>query len=216
MVGIVWLWLGVATSGWADVVEVAPGRVIEGIVVQEAGAKIRVQVSWQGYATFDRAAVVSIRRESAEENTRLQDAWRQEALVREERERAQQAFEAAQRERGYVKYRGEWVSREELALLQEERLNKEREARANDIQQITQQLKALQEDNHRLQQELLAARQLYFNNPRVIVVQREPRCPLPLVRDEQGQIFSLQHHDGHQFVTTTDGHHLDVVASGIH
>ena len=216
MIGVaaVW-WMSVPVVGWADVIEVAPGRSLEGVVIEETVSKIKVQVSWQGYVTFDRGGVVSIRRDSTGENVRLQDAWHQEALQKEQREQAQQAFEEAQRQHGYVKYRGEWITREELAMVQEEQLKKEREERANEFQQMTQQLKALQEDNHRLQQELVAAQQRYLNTPRIVVVEREPLCPLPLVRDEQGNVLPLQHHDAHQFVTTTDGHHLDVVASAL-
>ena len=177
----------------ADVIELAPERHLEGVVVQETADRVRVQVSWQGYVTLDRAGIVSIVRASTEENARLQASWQQEASALRARERAQQAFEQQQRERGYVKYQGEWITREELAVVQEDQLNKEREARAEQDRQIAAQLQALREENARLQQEVAAAQQRFLATPATVIIREcAPFCSFP-------------HRVTHHLVTAADG-----------
>ena len=201
----------------ADVIYFLGGRMMEGIVVQETAAQIKVQVAWQGYVTLDRDSVVSILRADERERQRLLTEWRKEFLADQQRERERVAYEEAQRPRGLVEHQGRWVTPAELATLKKEQARKEREQREAKAKQeeeaqreaeareATQRLQALQEENLRLR-ELVVQQRLLLVPTSVLVERRDPS----LFRDEQGNLIRVREHGGHQFFTATDGQHVDL------
>jgi len=82
----------------ADVVKLANGRAIDGIVIEESSAEIRVQVAWRGFVMLDRPEVVEIVRtdEAAHEDLRAQWHAQYAQDQQHKRTRLQQA-EAARR-----------------------------------------------------------------------------------------------------------------------
>lgn len=215
-------WQSVA---WSDVLHLANHETLEGIVVWETDARIKVQIAWTGYVTLERVVVVEIARGSADEHERLLVRWHEEFLSSQTRERERRAFDTAQRERGLVKYRGQWIIPEELALIREEaareaarreRQQREQQQLEEELNRLAQRLQALEEENQRLRN--AAGRQ-----PAVFVpsgfflhdhqlVHRDPR----FFRDEHGNLLRVGAHDGHRFLTTPDGEHRDVQVHGDH
>lgn len=202
--------LGLTQSVSGDLLRLSDGRDIEGVIVQESGSEIRVQVLWRGYVTVERDSVTSITRGSPGAHRLLLKQWRKDYLADQQREKERSAFEATQREKGFVEYQGAWISREALALIrQKEKEKKKEEARLEQeeqTKQITERVGALEEENLRLQRKL-------DSRPPVIVI-REGIVPHPhdhtLYEDEQGNLIRVEEHDGHQFFTTTDGTHVNL------
>ena len=206
------LGLSAQSRVWADVLTLANTQTIEGLIVEENESHIKVQVAWQSYVTIDRQAVVSIAQGDAHEHDQLLARWQEEFQADQQRERAQRNLEAAQRARGLVKYRGEWIKLEELitvqARKQEQQAQQERQQLEDQLSQLAQQVRALSEENQRLRQELFFARQQVVVLPQPVLV-RHHHDPT-LFTDEQGNLIRVQEHDSHQFFTTTDGKHVDL------
>ncbi len=99
---------------WADEVLLSNGRTLEGIVVAETGTSITLQVMADGFLTLAAREVqhVDVANEVARKD--LQARW----TVRAEKLRAQRqkqlVFEDAQRRQGLVRYRGQWITQQEL------------------------------------------------------------------------------------------------------
>ena len=213
------LWMGGAQVAWGDLLSLSEGRKLEGVIVQEAKSQIRVQVSWQGYVTVDRSSVVSVTRGGKEDNARLLGQWRRDFLVDQNRERKKSSFEAAQRAKGLVMYKGSWISQAELASIQskqkEEQTRKEKEAREEaarraaeeEAKRTERRIQALEEENLRLRQQTVTRQELLIVPNTVIV---HPHHDHNLFRDERGNLIRVEEHEGHQFFTTTDGKHVDV------
>ena len=213
LVAAVLLGLGAQPRVWADVLTLANKQTIEGLVVQEDGAHIKVQIAWQSYVTVDRQTVVSMSRGDAREHEQLLARWHEEFQADQQRERAQRDLDAAQRARGLVKYRGEWIKPEELleiqARKQVQQARQERQKFEEQLNQLAQQVRALSEENQRLRQELFFARQQVVVLPQPVLVRHQPADPT-LFTDEQGNRIRVQEHDSHKFFTTTDGKHVDL------
>jgi hypothetical protein len=208
------LWMSAQQAAWGDVLYLSSGRRVEGVVVDETPSHITVQVSWKGYVTFDRQALARVVRGDDQIRERLLSAWRREFLEDQQREHKRRAFEAAQRARGLVRYKGEWITREELAFVREEQRRRERQRREEEAQRaaeeeakrVAQRLQALEEEHRRLQQQLLVRQRLWVVPESVIVRHHHPK----LFRDEHGNLMRVREHDGHQFFTTTDGQHVNL------
>lgn len=147
-----------ATNAGADVIHLTTGRFLDGLIIKETGAEVTVQVANEGYLFLDRASIRAIERSDEETRKRLLAQWRQEATEARRREEAQQAFETAQRERGLVKYQGEWITAQELALIKDHQEEEARRQREEEAQRTAQVLQALQEENQHLR-ELVNQRQ---------------------------------------------------------
>ena len=59
----------------ADVIQLANGSVIDGIIVGESDGEVRLKVAWRGCMTLDRAEVAAITPSDAAANDRLLAAW---------------------------------------------------------------------------------------------------------------------------------------------
>lgn len=218
-------WLLPAVA-WADRLHLTNGRVLEGVVVRETPSQVVVQVAWEGYVFLDREAIATI--EAADEPARqhLLAQWQQEFRQAQEREQQRQEFEAAQRAKGLVEYQGRWVTPQEVAAIKEEQVEAQRrrkeeqerqraeaeaQARQAEIQELIEQLHTLQVEQARLQEEL-AHQRLWLRHVPVLINQCDPN----LVRDAQGNLMRLQAHEGHRFLVTPDGRHVDVQAHADH
>ena len=212
------LWVSGAEVAWGDLLHLSGGRKLEGVIVKETESQVKIQVSWQGYVSVDRSSVVSIARAGKEENQRLLGQWRRDFLSDQQRERKRIAFEAAQRAKGLVMYKGSWISQTELASIQakqkEEEVRKEREAREEaakrsaeeETRRTERRIQALEEENLRLQQQAVTRRELLVVPNTVVIHHHDPN----LFRDERGNLIRIEEHEGHKFFTTTDGRHVDL------
>ncbi len=212
--------IGAHSAARADVLTLANHRTLDGIIVKESGSRIEVQVTWKGYVSLEKAAVVSIARGDVEDHQRLRSDWRKEFLADQQRDRARAAFEAAQRARGLTRYKGKWITQEELALIKEEQATQERlqreaaatRAAEEEAQRTAQRLQALEEENQRLQ--YLVNRPRVWLAPGEVVVRHHDHPNL--VKDEQGNLIHVQEQNGQNFFITTDGKHVDLQSHESH
>ena len=218
------LWMGTAQTAWGDLLSLSEGRKLEGVIAKETESQIRVQVSWQGYVTVDRSSVVSVTRGDKKDNERLLGQWRRDFLVDQKRERKRATFEAAQRAKGLVMYKGSWISQAELASIQakqkEEQARKEREAREEaakrsaeeEARRTERRIQALEEENLRLQRQAVTRQELLIVPTPLIVHHDESNR----FQDERGNLIRVEEHEGHKFFTTTDGRHVDLQSHNGH
>jgi hypothetical protein len=78
----------------ADLVHLANGAVLDGIVQEQTGSEVRVRVAWRGSVTLDRAEVARITPGDAAQHEELLAQWEAQYL-RDQREQAQIRKEAA-------------------------------------------------------------------------------------------------------------------------
>jgi hypothetical protein len=211
---------------WADALHLANHETLEGIIVWETDARIKVQIAWTGYVTLERVVAVEIVRGSADEHERLLVRWHEEFLSSQARERERRAFDTAQREQGLVKYRGQWVTPEELAFIREEvareaarwqRQRRERKQLEEELNRLAQRLQALEEENQRLRNEASRQRVViapsgFFLHDHLVFKHHDSN----LVRDEHGNLLQVSAHEGHRFVTMPTGEHVDLQGHGGH
>lgn len=213
------IWLAVQGTARADLIALSTGRTLEGLVTQETDSRITVQVMWQGYVSLSRAEVVRIERSDTEERQRVIAQWRDEFLATQQRQQEERAFEAEQHAKGLVRYRGAWVTEEELAAIKDDRVRKEqerteeaaRQQREEETRRLAERVQALEEERLRLER-ALTYRSWYGANHAIII--RHPRPGR--FRDDHGNLLRVQTHDGHRFFTETDGQHVDVEEHGDH
>ncbi len=202
---------------WADVLNLSNGREVEGIIVQETDAAVKVQVTWQGYLTIDRDAVTEIARGDALRHEQLLARWQIETDDAKRGEEARRQFDAEQRARGLVKYGGRWVHPRTLQRAAARR-REHRELQAR-VRRLNQRLGAVEEENRRLRRDVTTARmQPRLLGPFVVRHERRPPRPQPpgLLVDEHGNFLRVRRHDDHPFVMATDGTHLDAEPHGDH
>ncbi len=213
------IWLAVQGTARADLIALSTGRTLEGLVTQETDSRITVQVMWQGYVSLSRAEVVQIERSSEEERQRVIAQWRDQFLTARQREQEERAFSAAQQAKGLVRYRGTWVTEEELTAIKGDRARKERERkeevarqqREEDTRRLAERVQALEEERLRLER-ALTYRSWCLANPVLIIRHRQA----DLFEDEQGNLARVGTHEGHRFLTTSDGRHVDLEEHGDH
>ena len=212
--------IGALAAAQADVLSLSNGRTLEGVIVEETDSHIEVQVTWRGYVSLEKVAIVSIARGDAQDHRRLRSHWQEEFLADQHRERERAAFEAAQRARGLTLYNGKWMTREEQVRIKEEQANQERlqreaaakRAAEEEAQRTAQRLQALEEENRRLQ--YLATQPRFWWVPQDLIIRHHDHTNL--LKDEQGNLIRVQEHDGHKFFTTTDGKHVDLQSHDSH
>jgi hypothetical protein len=228
LTGAVVLALSGGQPASADQVHLANGQALEGLVLRQTDSQVVVQVAWEGHIVLDRASVASIEPSTDAERKALMTRWQLENEAYQKRDQRQREFEDQQIAAGLVQYRGQWVTREELEgirnqakaaaderrerELAEKELKREAEARKRAEQELTsasERLRALQEEQVRLQQEISSLRLLLA---RTAFVQTGPR----FVRDANGNLLRIKTHDNHRFVETPDGAHNDLtVENGV-
>ena len=97
----------------ADVVCLKNGNILEGVVVRETDKIVELEVFLGAKITFTEQDIAYVKKWDAEKNEALRKKWLGD---REERERAEldrQQFEMGQKEKGLVKYRGQWIPQAE-------------------------------------------------------------------------------------------------------
>ena len=186
--GVGSLLAAVASPAWADVIQLSSGRSLDGVVVEDTTARVRVQVTWQGYISLHPEEVAAIARSEPAQRAQLLEQWRREFDAAKEHAQAREAFEASQRAQGLVQHRGVWISQDELAAIREEhaRIAREREdvaerqRREAEARRLTERVAALEEERLRLQH-MLAYRWALFTQPAVIIRRAQP-CEPPAQR----------------------------------
>lgn len=214
-----------AGSASADVIQLARGRRLEGLIVRETASQIELQIAWKGFMTLDRSSIVAITLSDAKDREHLLAQWRQEFAEDQTHERDRLAFEEQQRRRGMVKVKGEWISQDELALMEREREAQAAKRREEDTkrqeelarrqqqdeqQRILARLEAIEQENQRLRAELDSRpRMVYvpapYPNPYVV-----HHSGADLYRDEQGNLIRIERRGGQKFFTRSDGVRVDV------
>ncbi len=194
---------------WADRVYLSTGQTLDGIVVNETATEVKIQVLREGYLTLDRAVVEKIDGGSDADHAQLRAEWERADRNVKARAREREAFEAAQREKGMVKHQGQWITQAELEAMQqhEERLAEER-AREEETQRTEQLIQALQEENERLQELVQVLQREMMRRPVVL------RPDAGLFQDEQGNLLRIREHEGHAFVISPEGSHIDLQPKG--
>ncbi|MFC1698710.1 peptidase MA family metallohydrolase [Candidatus Omnitrophota bacterium] len=94
----------------ADEVGLSNGNVLTGIVIKETEDAVGLEVSIGASITFSKQDVAYIKRWDQEQNQELTELWQREREERSQAELARQKFEARQKARGLVKYRGKWIA----------------------------------------------------------------------------------------------------------
>jgi hypothetical protein len=100
----------------ADVVVLANGAKMSGIVLETAPDGLNLQVDEEGFVILSTETVASVQRQTAAQNKALRAQWRvgrQKAETDEQRERT---FAAAQRAKGLTFFQGEWITTKEYEL----------------------------------------------------------------------------------------------------
>jgi hypothetical protein len=223
---VVWgvlLWGVVQPVVSSDVIELTTKRRLQGIILREREDQLEVQVAWKGFTTLERAVVVSIAKESAEDHQRLLSQWEEDYLDGQRRQQQERAFEAEQRARGMVKYRGEWISAESLTSLltqqasNEQQIMNELREREEESRRMLRRLQDLEQENQRLGRQLTEERRTWISGPLITTpfLVRSDRAfhrrhDRQVVRDEHGNLLRVREHDGHKFFTTPDGTHVDL------
>ncbi len=165
-------WAALQTPAWADTVRFASGRTLECIVVRETESSVEVQFAYGGYMTIDRREVAGIDRADPEANHRLMDAWQQKRRADERKQQEQAEFEDKQRAKGLVKYKGEWLTKEEIELIRSKQAERERQQMQEEIASLRQRIMLLEYDNQRLRQELDDRRQRFYVTPPQLIIQK--------------------------------------------
>lgn len=214
LIAVVLAWIITQPPAWADVLHLSNRHTLEGIIVRETASHVKVRIAWTGYVTIDREAIVEIVREDDKVHKHRLAQWREEHLLLQQRERERRAFEAAQRERGLVRYQGQWIAQEESGLIKEEGAQKEQELQEEQLQLLTQRIQALEEENRRLRGELDRRQQLII--PLGFLIHHHPHHQPNPFTDEQGNLIRVQEHEGHKFFTAPDGKHVDVKSHESH
>ncbi len=94
----------------ADIVCLNNGNIIEGIVVEETDAVLQLEVFLNARISFARQDIAYVKTWDQDKNQALREKWIKDREAREKAELTRQVFEAEQKAKGLVKYRGEWVS----------------------------------------------------------------------------------------------------------
>jgi hypothetical protein len=147
----------------ADAVKLNNGQVLEGIITHEAGSQIRMQIAWTGYVTLTRDSIVEITRHDHARNRATLTQWRDEYHTSLERDAERKSADQMMREEGWIRFEGNWVRPEELAMIQEDRarreeLRRDEARRQEDLEALTKRIEALEAENEQLRMEVLRSR----------------------------------------------------------
>lgn len=97
----------------ADEVCLKNGNVLEGIITRDTDKLIELEVFLGAKISFTQEDVAYLKRWEEEDNQALRDQWLADREERKKAELARQEFEAGQKDKGLVKYRGKWVEESE-------------------------------------------------------------------------------------------------------
>ena len=230
VLGVVLTVLSMAGTAGADQVHLKNGQVLDGIIVREGDEEVVLEIAWESYVILDRASVLKIEMAENPERKAMLDHWRETYETFKTREERERVFEESQRAKGLVLYRGDWVTKEELALIKakvesteaerakreaaEQSLKREEEARKKlemELSGVTDRLRSLQEEQIRLQQEIASLRGL--------LARRRARWPVPrrlprAVRDPQGNVLRVVTDASGTLVELADGNRCELAFDG--
>jgi hypothetical protein len=94
----------------ADVVNLANGNAMAGIVVETTAEGVNLQVDDEGFITVDSSTIASVKKETAEQNERRRAKWREDRKKAEDAEAGKAAYAEKQRAKGLVLYEDEWMT----------------------------------------------------------------------------------------------------------
>lgn len=101
------------TSFWyvagADIVCLKNANTLHGVIVRETDEILELEVFLGAKITFSRQDVAYIEKWDKEQNMALIEKWLQDKEERKEAELAREEFEAQQKKKGLVKYKGKWI-----------------------------------------------------------------------------------------------------------
>lgn len=104
----------------ADIICFNNGSIMEGIIIRDTNRILEVEASLGARVTFAKSDIAYVEKWDEEKNRALKEEW---LVLKEERERARRAqaiFEAEQKNKGLVKYKGEWVLKAQRDSLKRE------------------------------------------------------------------------------------------------
>lgn len=102
----------------ADEVCLNNGNAIEGIVTLDTDRILELKVFPGAKITFSKQDIAYVKNWDKEENQALEEKWLKDREERREAERTRQEFEARQKSKGLVKYRGKWIEQTEKEQLE--------------------------------------------------------------------------------------------------
>ena len=115
---VIYLAIVFAITSWAveaeaDIVCLNNGSIIKGIIVQDTEKVLQMEVFLGAKITFAKQDIAYVKKWDEEKNEGLRDRWIEDRKEREKAELVRQEFEARQKEKGLVKYKGKWISESE-------------------------------------------------------------------------------------------------------
>lgn len=111
-----------SSFAFADTVYLKNGNELEGIIIIETEETVELEVDIGARITLTYQDIKSVTRSSLEENKRLEEIWVMKREKREEQEEERRRYEAQQKAKGLVQYRGKWIKEEEKEKLVTKRL----------------------------------------------------------------------------------------------
>jgi hypothetical protein len=136
-----------AVDAGGDTVYLKKGGHITGVVRKKSKTSIEIK-SNMGTIELSKGAIARIEKASADENRALESQWRLERDEKKEKDKEAKRFEEEQRDKGYVKFQGTWITAEK-AYEMEKGIAKEREEWEKTVEQ---QKKEFQEMEKRLKE----------------------------------------------------------------
>ena len=101
----------------ADEVCLENGNVIKGIIIREDESILEIEVFLDARITFTMQDISYVKKWNRQQNIQLRQQWLKDREERKKAELKRQQFEAEQKSKGLVKYRGEWIPKAEQEKL---------------------------------------------------------------------------------------------------
>jgi hypothetical protein len=170
--------LGLQASASADVVTFENGRTMDCVILNDNKETLRVQFGWGGFMTIEKKQVTKVEKQDAATNRKLLDSWKKQNEAKDRQLKEDAIFEQQQREKGFIKYNGRWMTKDEIDLLRSDEKERDEERQRQTLQEevtlLKQRIQLLEYENSRLQQQL-NDRQTIFVTPPVQVIQKPRR-----------------------------------------
>ena len=97
----------------ADTIRLENGNTIEGLIIQDTDKILEMEVFLGAKITFSKQEIADVQRWDQQKNQALKEKWLKEREHRKKAELKRQEFEAKQRAKGLVKYKGKWIAKAE-------------------------------------------------------------------------------------------------------
>ncbi|MBU0758892.1 MAG: hypothetical protein KKA34_00830 [Candidatus Omnitrophica bacterium] len=103
---------------FADAVYLKNGNKVTGIIVGETDESVDIKINIGAVVTFSRQDIERVEKDADVERARMEESWETLKEQRKTRESREDDYNQEQREKGFVEYKGKWVSLEEKERLQ--------------------------------------------------------------------------------------------------